>query len=249
MSDAKQPEPPAVLEARRRSRNATLGVVAASLTIFPMILASELLGFGADAVLYGYTGLLAVGAFFVPWRQYSQDLQTIQEHQRHIAQKQLGISTDAAPAQEDPNDPLVALSRRVLRLADDDAAITGLVETVMARRAELQSDLSSLDEALAVELAMDGEDSPRHTRLAAVADARRADLKRLSDALRDLHVELTVRSDADHTEAVQRVDHMLASLSAETELASLDGGSAAVAPSTEDDGPRRPPPRQRTREI
>ena len=39
-----------------------------------------------------------------------------------------------------------------------------------------------------------------------------------------------MRSDADHTAAVQRVDHMLASLSAETELAALGGDAGSAAP-------------------
>jgi len=249
MSDAEQPEPPAVLEARRRSRNATLVMVAASLSIIPLIFASKALGFSADIVVYAYMGLMVGGACVLPWRKYSQDLQTIQEHQRHIAQKTLGITAAPEALQEDPNDPLAGLARRVLSLADDDDAISALVKTVMARRADLQRDLSSLDEALAMESAMDGEDHPRHARLNAVAEARRADLKHLNDALRDLHVELTVRSDADHTEAVQRVDDLLASLSAETELAALDDGIDAAEPPRQEEAPRRPPPTQRNREL
>lgn len=249
MSDAEQPEPPAVLEARRRSRNATVAIVAASVAIFPLIYAGKALGLSADMVVYGYLGLMAVGAYLSPWRKYSQDLQTIQEHQRHIAQKTLGITAAPEAPLEDPNDPLAGLARRVLSLAVDDDAISALVKTVMTRRADLQRDLHSLDEALAMESAMDGEDHPRHARLNAVAEARRADLKRLNDALRDLHVELTVRSDADHTEAVQRVDDLLASLSAETELAALDDGADTAEPPRQEEARRRPPPAKRDREL
>lgn len=249
MSDAEQPEPPAVLKARRRSRTATLGFVAISLAIFPLIFASKTFGFSADTVIYAYIGLMALGAYMAPWRKYSQDLQTIQEHHRHVAQRKLGITSKPKPPKEDSNDPLAALANRVLTLAGDDAAISGLVETVMARRADLRRDLSSLDEALAMEAAMDSEDNPRHARLNVVAEARRDDLKHLSDALRDLHVELTVRSDADHTEAVRRVDDLLASLSAETELAALDGGTDDAAPSRQEEAPRRPPPKQRYRDL
>lgn len=237
MSDAETPEPAAVQEARRRSRNGTIVAIGVSLAVVPMIAAGKALGISPEVATLTYLGLAGVAALFAPWRQYSQDLQTIKEHHRHIAQQALGITREpAAQADASATDPLAALARRVRTLAGDDGAIPGLVDGVLARRADLQRDLSSLEEALALEAAVDGEENPRHARLAAVADARRADLKRLGDALRDLHVELTVRSDADHTATVQRVDHMLASLSAETELAALGGDAGSTAPPAQEAG-------------
>ena len=238
------PEPDAVLQARRRSRNGTLAVVGATLAFFPLIAASKALGLSADIAVYSYLGILGVAAALAPWRQYSQDLQTIQEHQRYLAQQKLGIKPGTPVAQATSPDPLSALSSRILALAEQDGAIPGLVQGVMARRADLQRDLSSLEEALALEAEMDGVDNPRLARLVAVAQSRRVDLQRLGDALRDLHVELTVRSDADHTAVVERVDHMLASLSAEAELAALGGEAGTPDP----EGPRRQPRRQRQRD-
>ena len=68
-----------------------------------------------------------------------------------------------------------------------------LVESVMSRRAELLHDLESLESAIAMEAALDDPGGRRHERLSAVADAQKAELQSLTDALRDLHVELTVQ--------------------------------------------------------
>lgn len=225
-----EPEtPPAVQEARRRVRNVSIGTTALSLAIIPLVWGAKVTGIDPNVAVWSWVGAMAVGAAVYPWRRWARDAGLIREHNRLIARTDLGLLSDGETApSETTTDPLQQMAGRIISLAEGDPAVKALVDNVMARRADLQHDLRSLEEAIEMEASLDGETGQRHSRLTEVADARRDDLRALTDALRDLHVELTVRSDTDHSATVQRIDHLLASLSAETELVALGSASDAA---------------------
>ncbi len=227
MAESDDQIPEAVVEAHRRSRNVSIAILAGSLAIVPLVWAASTLGVDPDIAVWSWVGVMGVGALAYPWRRYGRALSLIQEHRSQQARTELGIDTEATATTEADADPLARIARRIISLAGDDAAVEPLVDSVMARRSELQHDLQSLEEAIAMEASLGDATGTRHGRLSEVAEARRTDLQRLADALRDLHVELTVRSEADHTATVARIDLLLASLSAETELVAL--GSTAEA--------------------
>lgn len=241
-SDPKPPGAAALADARRRSRNVTIATICGSLAILPMVWGAKAVGLDPSVAVWSWVGVLGLGAAVYPWRQYASDLGVIREAGRIEARTKLGLADTPAAGvlPEAPADPLQAMADRVVQLAGGDDTVKRLVKTVMGRRTELLHDLESLESAIAMEAALDDPGGRRHARLTAVADARKADLQSLTDALRDLHVELTVQKGTDPTEAVQRMDHLLASLSAETELVALGSTDSREA-----EAPRRRPHAER----
>ena len=62
------------------------------------------------------------------------------------------------------------------------------------------------------------EDDPRIVRLSGALESRKSQKDKLTQALRDLHVELTIREDDSHGALFTEVNDLLASLSAENEV-------------------------------
>jgi hypothetical protein len=135
---------------------------------------------------------------------------------------QAAISTETAGEALPPEHPLHGIAARVRELGGDDQRVSKLVDSLLAKLDAVGQDADTLREAVATQqaLATSGDD-PRIERLAGVLADKEALFAQLTGALRDLHVELTIRENEDHEVLFEQVSDLLAGLSAETEVAQV----------------------------
>ena len=111
--------------------------------------------------------------------------------------------------------------KRVRQLAADDQRMLDVLDTLICRLDTLAKDLESLRAAIAVEEDLGAQlDEPRMRRLMVVLQEKEAAENGLQSALRDLHVELTMRADQDHGPLLARMNDVLLDLTVDSEIAS-----------------------------
>jgi hypothetical protein len=115
-----------------------------------------------------------------------------------------------------------------------------MVDGLLGHLDSLQRDAETLRQAIALDEEVLGERQEGTTRLGMALERKEQAIERLSLALRDLHVELTIRDEGDHSATYRRVDDLLATLSAEREVtATMRDREARPQAAEEDDRVRR----------
>ncbi len=214
-------EPAKVREARSMQEKITIGIIAASLGILPFALVSKLTPNPDLFMLWataGWAVLSAVGAWFVPWRKFMKSQAMIKEYDRLQAREALeeAIGQPASPIGEHP---LSSVADRIRKLASADQRILEIVNAIGGRLDALHRDGQSLQAAIDMEKDLGAaDDDARVARLSEVLELNRVAQGQLGDALRDLHVELTVRADQDHEALFQQLNELLMDFSIDTEL-------------------------------
>ena len=209
--------PDPIKEAWRFTKRFEITFTAMCLSILPLIFAARAVSLPESWVLWFYFGMLAVGVALAPWRTISVSRTLVREYERQQAQVQLADATKGAALE--PDNPLSALAERVQALAGTDERLLELVDTLIARLDRASRDVASLEAAVAAERQLtEDADDPRVLRLSGVLQSRRSQTDAMVQALRDLHVELTIREDSDHGALFAEVNDLLASLSTETEV-------------------------------
>jgi hypothetical protein len=154
------------------------------------------------------------------------------QRQLEVVQQEFQAATstetdgEALPAEH----PLHGIAARVRELGGDDQRVSKLVDSLLAKLDAVGQDADTLREAVATEQALaTSEDDPRIERLAGVLADKEALIAQLTDALRDLHVELTARENEDHEALFEQVGDLVAGLSAEAEVAQVVADVSADA--------------------
>jgi len=169
-------------------------------------------------VLIGWGTLCGAGALVFPWRKLAAAQSLVKEYDSMKARAALDEVLET-PEQLSQEHPLSALADRVRQLADGNERVLGILDVLVSRLDALDSDAQSLRSAMAVETELGAADGdPRMSRMAEVLARNEATQGRLNDALRDLHVELTVRADQNHEALFSRLDDLLLDFSVDTEL-------------------------------
>ena len=163
-------------------------------------------------------------------QEYKDACRLIREYTRQKDQQAVEaaiLADDQQPAE--PTHPVHALAQRVRKLAAAEPRIPQLVDQVCARFDQLQAELGSLQQAMAAEETLGSGPNPRLERLSQVAQYKSAEQQALTDAIRDLHVELTEREGRNPDAICGQIDELLASLAAEAEVAQLTGQAPVAA--------------------
>ena len=158
-------EPESIQEARRLSNRVTIGIIAASMSIVPLIMILKVLSIHGDWATMAWFMALAVGAFFVPWQGYMDAQTLLKEYQRQHAREQLGTATESAAATQDSG-PLQSMADRVVELAGDDSHVREMVDGLLEHIHKLDRDEQSLRDAIGMHVALDGEEAEGSDRLA-----------------------------------------------------------------------------------
>jgi hypothetical protein len=158
-------------------------------------------------------------------RIYEQRQLEIEQREIHVEMSSV-LDGEVLPAEH----PLYGIAARVRELGGDDQRVSKLVDSLLAKLDAVGHDADTLREAVATERALaTPEDDPRIGRLAGVLADKEALITPLTDALRDLHVELTARENEDHEALFEQVGDLVAGLSAEAEVAQVVADVSADA--------------------
>ena len=207
--------PEAIREAKRINRNAMLASFGFAVGWIPLVGLGKSIGFDTGSMILGWFGLMGVAAFFTNWGKVNQAYALLKAYDEQQAEEALA---NAVPSL-DTDDPMHAIASRIKDLAQGDEAVLKLVDDLLLQVNKAQQDLVSLTDAVQAEVELGGaEDGPRLARLQAVAGAKQRVMDQLSGAMRDLHVELTVRQNDDHGDLISQVRDVLDGISAETEV-------------------------------
>jgi hypothetical protein len=224
----KQDIPENVKEAKRWLGRVSLAIVAGSLFILPLVFASKAIGVDPLWAVGTWLGLGAVAGSMISWSKFSRAGALVTEFERHRAKNDLAILEDRGTSLAEAH-PLHAIAARVCALVGDDERVSAMVDDLLARLKQVGQDVESLREAVATEkgFATSTED-PRVQRLVGVLEQKQALMAQLSGALRDIHVELTLRQNDDHEPLFCQVNDLLAGLSAEAEVARVTNDEDAL---------------------
>jgi len=141
----------------------------------------------------------------------------LEADQREI---QAEMSSELASEELPAEHPLRGIAARVRELGGDDARVSRMVDTLVAKLDAVRQDVDSLRDAIETEQSLStSENEPRIDRLVQVLADKEAVLAQLKGALQDLHVELTARQNEDHEALFHQVNDLLAGISAEAEVA------------------------------
>jgi hypothetical protein len=210
--------PDVIKEAKRVSRNAALGITAWTLSIFPLTaLSNTTLFAGTHSFLFWIAGA-AVLAYFTDWTKLSSATTLLEEYRKKTAHNLLESTLGPDP-ELDADHPLAGIAERVRGLAEGDARVLDVVDTLLVKVREVEHDLASLTAAVEAEQSLGAtNEDERIQRLNTVASQKKAVIEKLAGGLRDLHVELTVRKNDDHDALLSQVSNMLDGIAAETEV-------------------------------
>ena len=156
----------------------------------------------------------------------------VDEWQRQLLRAEAGWESEPQQEDEPPADPrwssLHALLVRIRKLAGDADHLADVARQLEVRLRDLLADQAALLTAVDAERALgEGEAHDRRLgQLEEAASARAQAADQLVEAVRDLHVQLTVR-DASMDPVVEQLQALLAQTEAETELASAQAARGA----------------------
>jgi hypothetical protein len=225
----KRDMPDNVKEAKRWFVKMYALLMGLGLSLLPMVVLADAVAMPGTWVLGTWLGFGAIGAYLFPWSKFS-DTQALLREYRRIEAKTALTSEMGDGAELAADHPMHAIASRVRDLGGDDARVSKMVDDLLAQLDRVGRDADSLREAVAAEQSLaSSADDRRVQRLTAVLDQRQALIAQLSGALRDLHVEHTVRQDDDHDSLFGQVSDMLAGLSAEAEVAQVSADADADA--------------------
>ncbi len=173
---------------------------------------------------------LGIGAYLTPWARLSAASGLISEYHRREAASALADTMGDEQALAGDH-PMHAIATRLRQLGADDARVTQMVDDLVGQIARVEGDAASLAQAVSAEQSLaTSADDPRVQRLSGVLADKQSLAEQLIGALRDLHVELTVRHNEDHEALFAQVSDLLAGISAQTEV---DQAVASAAPSVD----------------
>lgn len=223
----KQDLPENIKEAKQWLGRVTLAIVGGSLFIVPLAFASMAVGIEPWWAIGVWLGLGAVAGRMVS-SKLSRVTALVTEFERQGAKNDLAILEDRGTSLAEAH-PLHAIATRVCALVGDDEQVSAMVDDLLTRLKQVGQDAESLREAVATEqgLATSAEDL-RVQRLVGVLEQKQALMAQLSGALRDIHVELTLRQNDDHEPLFCQVSDLLAGLSAEAEVARVTNDEDAL---------------------
>ena len=208
--------PEAVQIAQRVYRKYMMAIVGFSVGGWIPVLLLDKLGIvGAGTTIVAWLGIGAVASLLMDWSKMGRAQTVIQAYAQQNAE---AVLTDDTPVLDD-DDPLHAIAKRLRELAQGDEAVSALVADLHLQMDKAERDLESLTAAVNAEVELgSSENESRLQRLKAVASEKQGVLDQLASAMRDLHVELTIRQDDDHGALIAQVRDALDRIAAETEV-------------------------------
>ena len=211
--------PEAVQIAQRVTRKYTMAVVGFCVGGWIPVLLLDNLGIvGAGTSIVAWLGIGAVASLLMDWSKMGRAQTVIQAYAQQNAE---AVLTDDTPFLDD-DDPLHAIAKRLRELAQGDETVLALVADLQLQIEKANQDLASLTGAVNAEVELgSSENEARLQRLKAVASEKQGALDQLASAMRDLHVELTIRQDDDHGTLIAQVRDVLDGIAAETEVDQL----------------------------
>ena len=225
---------------KRFVHRSNVGIVGACLAFVPWIYAAGWMGMSGDMATMVGLGALAAGGLAFPWAKYTASERRVREFLKLETRKELSGAAGETTVLPESMTPLQKMGARVIELSGEDDHVREMVDGLLGHLDSLQRDAETLRQAIALDEEVLGERQEGTTRLGMALDRKEQAIERLALALRDLHVELTIRDEGDHSATYRRVDDLLATLSAEREVtATMRDREARPQAAEEDDRVRR----------